>query len=175
MITQDVGLRGAKKVSLKATVDAACAESPGIEKVLVVRRTGDQVAWQAGRDVWWHEALASAAFAHDAVAVEAEHPLFVLYTSGSRAAKGLVPISGATSLRRLPHARCSNCASRCLRLRRRRRWITGTATSLRTLCNGAPPGVQSMHKYPEPPLWTWSSAQVRSFPELPPRAHARCR
>ena len=95
VITQDVGLRGGKKVPLKATVDAAVAQSPGVEKVLVVRRTGDQVGWQEGRDVWWHEAIAAAAPQHEAVAVEAEHPLFVLYTSGSTGRpKGLVHSSG---------------------------------------------------------------------------------
>ena len=95
VITQDEGLRGGKKVPLKATVDAACAASPGIESVLVVRRTGDEVAWHEGRDVWWHEALDEADDAHAAVPVSAEHPLFILYTSGSTGLpKGLVHTCG---------------------------------------------------------------------------------
>ncbi|MEY4512558.1 MAG: hypothetical protein RLZZ450_4680 [Pseudomonadota bacterium] len=95
VITQDVGLRGGKKVPLKATVDAAVAQSPAIENVLVVKRTDDQVAWSAGRDVWWHDALARADRTHEAVSVSAEHPLFILYTSGSTGRpKGLVHTSG---------------------------------------------------------------------------------
>ena len=95
VITQDFGLRGGKRVPLKATVDAACAQSPSVESVLVVRRTGDEVSWQSGRDVWWHEALADAEDEHTAVAVPAEHPLFILYTSGSTGRpKGLVHTCG---------------------------------------------------------------------------------
>jgi acetyl-CoA synthetase len=95
VITQDLGLRGGKKVPLKATVDAAVQNSQTVQKVLVVKRVEDEVAFQAGRDVWWHDALASESDEHDAVIVEAEHPLFILYTSGSTGRpKGLVHTSG---------------------------------------------------------------------------------
>jgi len=95
VITQDVGLRGGKKVPLKATVDAACGDRPGVHHVLVVQRTSDPVGWSKGRDVWWHDALGAADPVHEAVPVAAEHPLFILYTSGSTGRpKGLVHTSG---------------------------------------------------------------------------------
>ncbi|MDB4985112.1 MAG: acetate/CoA ligase, partial [Myxococcaceae bacterium] len=95
VITQDVGLRGGKKVPLKATVDAAVANSQIVQHVLVVQRTGDKVEWHPERDVWWHEALAAASDRHEAVIVDAEHPLFILYTSGSTGRpKGVVHTCG---------------------------------------------------------------------------------
>jgi acetyl-CoA synthetase len=60
IITQDEGLRGTKTIPLKATVDVALAGEHSIEKVLVYRRTGGDIAWDESRDVWWHEAVASA-------------------------------------------------------------------------------------------------------------------
>ena len=83
VITQDEGLRGRRKVPLKATVDQALEGEPTVEKVLVVRRTGADVGWSEGRDVWWHDAVHSASPQHDAVVCNAEDPLFILYTSGS--------------------------------------------------------------------------------------------
>ncbi len=82
VVTQDSGLRGGKRIPLKAMVDRACEASP-VDAVLVYRRTGDTIGWQSPRDVWWHEALAAAADEHPAEIVPAEHPLFILYTSGS--------------------------------------------------------------------------------------------
>ncbi|MDB4975627.1 MAG: acetate/CoA ligase [Myxococcaceae bacterium] len=95
VITQDLGLRGGKKVPLKATVDAAIANSQTVQHVLVVQRTQEPVAFQPGRDVWWHDAIGAASDRHRADAFEAEHPLFILYTSGSTGRpKGLVHTSG---------------------------------------------------------------------------------
>ncbi len=95
VITQDEGLRGGRVVPLKATVDAALSGLSAVQKVLVVRRTGADVAWMPDRDVAWDEALAAASPAHVAVIVDAEHPLFILYTSGSTGRpKGLVHTAG---------------------------------------------------------------------------------
>ena len=95
VITQDWGLRGGKKIPLKNVVDEACEGEAKVKKVLVVKRTGDEVGWTEGRDVWWHDAVDSASAEHDAEIVGAEHPLFVLYTSGSTGRpKGVVHTSG---------------------------------------------------------------------------------
>jgi acetyl-CoA synthetase len=95
IITQDIGLRGGKKVPLKATIDSACVASPGVQHVLVLKRTDEAVAFQPGRDVWWHDAMEAASDQHRAIALPAEHPLFILYTSGSTGRpKGVVHTSG---------------------------------------------------------------------------------
>ncbi|WP_347355151.1 acetate--CoA ligase [Intrasporangium sp.] len=84
VITSDGGYRRGKPSALKPAVDAALAHGDtSVEKVLVVRRTGQDTAWTDGRDLWWHEALEAAAPEHTPVPVEAEHPLFILYTSGT--------------------------------------------------------------------------------------------
>ncbi|GGK72531.1 acetate--CoA ligase [Ornithinimicrobium pekingense] len=84
VITADGGWRRGKPGALKPAVDAALAvgESP-VEKVLVVRRTEQDVDWDDDRDLWWHEALGAAADTHEPEAFDAEHPLFILYTSGT--------------------------------------------------------------------------------------------
>ncbi|SOC57949.1 acetate--CoA ligase [Ornithinimicrobium cerasi] len=84
VITADGGYRRGKPSALKPAVDAALAvgESP-VQKVLVVQRTGQDVEWDEARDVWWHEALEAADGTHEAHAFDAEHPLFILYTSGT--------------------------------------------------------------------------------------------
>ncbi|MGE0788094.1 MAG: acetate--CoA ligase [Sandaracinaceae bacterium] len=95
IITQDEGLRGKKKIPLKATVDDALAGSPSVKKVLVLQRTKGAVEMKDGRDVWWHDAVGAASDQHSARAFEAEHPLFILYTSGSTGRpKGVVHTSG---------------------------------------------------------------------------------
>jgi len=83
VITSDGGYRRGAPAALKPAVDAALdrAETP-VEHVLVVRRTGQDVQWN-DRDVWWDEALGAADETHEAVGHEAEHPLFILYTSGT--------------------------------------------------------------------------------------------
>ena len=84
VITADGGYRRGVPTALKPAVDESLAKGPTtIEHVLVVRRTGQDVAWTDGRDVWWHDVVDSASDQHTPVWVGAEHPLFILYTSGT--------------------------------------------------------------------------------------------
>ena len=84
VITADGGWRGGQAVELKAATDKALsAGCPSVQRVIVLRRTGKPIAMQAGRDVWWHDAIEGQPPACDPEWVDAEHPLFVLYTSGS--------------------------------------------------------------------------------------------
>ena len=95
VITADEGLRGAKRIPLKANVDAALKKCPTVKSVLVVRRTGANIDWQQGRDHWWHDL--SAAVSADCVPAEmnAEDPMFILYTSGSTGKpKGVLHTTG---------------------------------------------------------------------------------
>ena len=96
LITQDTGLRGAKNdIPMKANADAAVAKCPSIEKVVVVRRTGHEVAMQDGRDVWWHEQVAAQPTTCEPEPMDAEDPLFILYTSGSTGKpKGVLHTTG---------------------------------------------------------------------------------
>jgi acetyl-CoA synthetase len=97
VITADEGLRGGRKVPLKANVDAAFTHHPlpSVEKVIVVRRTGGAVAWHEGRDLKYETLIANAASDCPPVAVAAEDPLFILYTSGSTGKpKGVLHTSG---------------------------------------------------------------------------------
>ena len=97
VVTADEGLRGGKRVALKANVDEAL-QRPGtnsVETVLVVRRTGGAISMQAPRDRWWHDLVEGQSEHHDAVAVGAEDPLFILYTSGSTGKpKGVLHTTG---------------------------------------------------------------------------------
>ena len=84
VITADGGRRGGNIVELKTATDKALAEGcASVETVFVLRRTGEAVAMQAGRDVWWHDAIVDQPAACEPEWVDAEHPLFLLYTSGS--------------------------------------------------------------------------------------------
>jgi acetyl-CoA synthetase len=96
IITQDTGVRGAKQdIAMKANADKAAEKTPSIEKMLVVRRTGSPVEMTAGRDVWWHDALAVADASCAPEAMGAEDPLFILYTSGSTGKpKGVLHTTG---------------------------------------------------------------------------------
>ena len=84
LVTADGGWRGGQIVELKAAADKALAAGcPTIEKVMVLRRTGQTLTMRAGRDIWWHEVVAKMAATCEPEWVDAEHPLFLLYTSGS--------------------------------------------------------------------------------------------
>ena len=83
VVTADGGYRRGAAVALKPAVDDAVSGETTVEKVLVVRRTGGDVVWDDNRDVWWHEALAAADGTHPVVGHDSEHPLFILYTSGT--------------------------------------------------------------------------------------------
>ncbi|HEY0091108.1 MAG TPA: acetate--CoA ligase, partial [Flavobacterium sp.] len=83
VITCDGGNRGEKPVQLKSIIDQALIECPGVETVLVVKRTNSNVEMKVGRDFWLDDLLAKAFAEHDAEIMNAEDPLFILYTSGS--------------------------------------------------------------------------------------------
>ena len=95
LITSDEGVRGGRNVALKKNADTALEECPSIDTCLVVRRTGGEVAWSEGRDIWYDEALADASAECEAVPMDAEDPLFILYTSGSTGKpKGVLHTTG---------------------------------------------------------------------------------
>ncbi|UKJ74148.1 acetate--CoA ligase [Azospirillum brasilense] len=95
VITSDEGLRGGRKVPLKANADKAVAAAPGVKHVLVVKHTGGNVAWTDGRDLWYHEEIASVSADCPPEEMSAEDPLFILYTSGSTGKpKGVLHTTG---------------------------------------------------------------------------------
>jgi len=95
VITADESVRGGKKSPLKANMDVALEACPGVTKSIVVRHTGGVVPWTTGRDVWLHDEMAHTSTDCDAVEMNAEDPLFILYTSGSTGTpKGVLHTSG---------------------------------------------------------------------------------
>ncbi|MGH3496091.1 MAG: acetate--CoA ligase [Nocardioidaceae bacterium] len=95
VITADGGYRRGAPAALKPAVDEALTECPDVRNVLVVKRTGQDVAWTEGRDVWWHDTVEKASEEHHADAFDAEHPLYIMYTSGSTGKpKGILHTTG---------------------------------------------------------------------------------
>jgi acetyl-CoA synthetase len=95
VITADEGLRGGKGIPLKANTDAALESCPTVKKVFVVERTKGEISWVEGRDIWYHIATAAEAPNCDPEEMNAEDPLFILYTSGSTGTpKGVMHTTG---------------------------------------------------------------------------------
>ncbi|MBI4514928.1 MAG: acetate--CoA ligase [Deltaproteobacteria bacterium] len=95
VVTADGGYRRGQLVPLKANVDEALRDAPSVEHVVMVRRTGETVATKGGRDHWWHELMAEVSDQCPAEPLDAEHPLFILYTSGTTGKpKGIVHTTG---------------------------------------------------------------------------------
>jgi acetyl-CoA synthetase len=83
LITADAFSRRGNQIPMKQTADEAVAECPTIRHVIVHRRSGATVGWTAGRDIWWHEAVARESATCEALAFEADHPALIIYTSGT--------------------------------------------------------------------------------------------
>ncbi|MBT2486300.1 MULTISPECIES: acetate--CoA ligase [unclassified Microbacterium] len=95
LVTSDGQFRRGAAAEVKSTADRAAAGLPDLEHILVLRRTGQEVPWTPGRDVWWHDAVDTSSPEHVAQPFDAEHPLFIIYTSGTTGKpKGLVHTSG---------------------------------------------------------------------------------
>lgn len=95
VITADEGVRGGKRIPLKANTDEAIKSCPDVHTVLVLEHTGNDIAWHESRDVWWHELVDEQSDDCPCAAVNAEDPLFILYTSGSTGKpKGVLHTTG---------------------------------------------------------------------------------
>lgn len=95
VLTSDGSFRGAKKIPVKEVVDEAVEATNSIERVIVLRRTGQEVTMKQGRDIWWHEAIDGVSKENKAEVMDSEDMLFILYTSGSTGKpKGVVHTCG---------------------------------------------------------------------------------
>ena len=95
VLTADGSYRGNKVIGLKSIVDEALKTCPGVERTVVLQRTGEEVGMEPDRDIWWEDALKSGAPVLEAEVMDAEDPLFILYTSGSTGKpKGMVHTCG---------------------------------------------------------------------------------
>jgi len=95
IITADEGVRGGKTIPLKATTDEALSSCPDVKKCIVVKRTGNYVYWEQGRDVWYHDLIKDVSSNCEPEEMNAEDPLFILYTSGSTGKpKGVLHTTG---------------------------------------------------------------------------------
>ncbi len=96
LVTQDTGVRGNKQnIPMKENADRAVGETPSIQQVVVVKRTGEKVSMDSELDIWWHEAISGESPICEPAIMEAEDPLFILYTSGSTGKpKGVLHTTG---------------------------------------------------------------------------------
>ena len=96
LVTQDTGVRGNKQnIPMKENADRAVEETPSIQQVVVVKRTGEKVSMDSELDIWWHEAISGESPICEPEIMEAEDPLFILYTSGSTGKpKGVLHTTG---------------------------------------------------------------------------------
>ena len=95
VVCADEGYRGGKTLAIKANVDIAVESCPEIKKVIVIKNTGNPVAWDESRDIWYHQAMLQASEICPPVEMAAEDPLFILYTSGSTGKpKGILHTTG---------------------------------------------------------------------------------
>ncbi|MCF6252836.1 MAG: acetate--CoA ligase [Methylococcaceae bacterium] len=95
LICADEGFRGGKPTSIKVNADAAAKSCPCLEKIIVIKNSGNPVEWNSSRDIWYHQVMAEASTDCAAEEMDAEDPLFILYTSGSTGKpKGVVHTTG---------------------------------------------------------------------------------